>query len=81
MPWNYRVMRHQNESETCYSIHELYDIDGKTSWQENPAAIVGSSLEELHNIIGMIIDAFKKPILDYKTGEKVLEIKKLEETR
>lgn len=81
MTWNYRVMRHQNESETLYSIHEFYDTDGKTSWQENPAGIVGSSLEELHNIIGMMIDAFKKPVLDYKTGEKVLEVKRTEETQ
>jgi hypothetical protein len=75
-------MRHQDESEASYAIHEVYyDSDGKMGWTQDPVGVVGSSLEEMHDIIGMMIEAFKKPVLDYKTGEKVLEIKKLEETQ
>ena len=81
MPWKYRVMRHQDDADAFYAIHEFYDIDGKTSWTENPVAVIGSSVEGMQEVMAMMIEAFKKPVLDYKTGEVIILAKASEEEK
>lgn len=68
MTWNYRVVRKFTEQrETYYQIHEVYyNEDGKImSMTENGIAPLGETTTELQLELTRMLDALKKPVLDY----------------
>ena len=69
MTWNYRVVRHVVASlgETYYQIHEVYyNEDGKImSMTEKGIAPLGETTTELQLELTRMLDALKKPVLDY----------------
>lgn len=74
MSWNYRIVRHRQNKEDWFAIHEVYyEADGKPKFiSENPIAPHGESAEELINDMELQKAACKLPVLDYaifKDGE------------
>lgn len=70
MSWNYRILRHPNESdEEVYGIHQVYynDAGEVINWTERPS-IVGGSIEEILRVLEQIRDATFKPIIDTRDG-------------
>jgi len=79
-PWNYRIMRHKDRlpihlggtTEYTYSFHEVYYEYGKNAgWSENPIAPLAETINGLRNELDLFKKAFKRPILDYKTGKEI----------
>jgi hypothetical protein len=58
-------MKHVDDGETWYGIHEVIYDEGKLSYTETAFAI-GDSPEELKSVCEMMCEAFKKPILEYE---------------
>lgn len=75
MKWNHRVIKHVNKIETYYQIHEVYyDDDGKvTAMTENAVAPFGETTDELEWELNRMLDALKKPVLDYGVTDGKLE--------
>ncbi len=66
MSWNYRVIRHKNDQEEWFNIHEVYYRNDKpVSITENSCAPFGSSKEELRADFELMLKAFDKEVLDY----------------
>jgi hypothetical protein len=75
MTWQYRVMRREfplraKRKEVVYGIHEVYT--SPKGWTADPVEPHGETLEELKKDFEMMGEAFKLPVLDYKTGKKVV---------
>ena len=70
--WNFRVVRHTDEGEEWFGIHEAYydreweegtdDDKGKVSLTLDPVSLCANTLDELRERIGT---ALAKPILEY----------------
>ena len=70
--WNYRVMAKEYKGETWFDIHEIYyKNDIPVSYSEDPAIIGGDSLNDINNVLSLMTECLKKPILWY--GEKFPE--------
>lgn len=70
--WNYRVLRHINEGEEYFSIHEVFYADGKAEMHTAEAADpFGEDIEELKEDYRLMGLAFEKPVLDEGTLEEV----------
>jgi len=69
MTWQYRVMRRKVGKEVVYGIHEVYSRP--RTWTCDPMEPHGETLEELKADHKMMGEAFKLPVLDYKTGKRV----------
>ena len=69
--WNYRVLKQRYEGKgekhwvhVEYGIVEAYyDEDGKLEGYCDPH-VLGDSVDELRNVLGMMHDAFDKPVLE-----------------
>ena len=68
MIWSYRIFRDKNSR---YSIREVYyEQDGRLlSYGKNPVAPVGSSLEELVQLVQWFREAFDSPVLSLEAVE------------
>jgi len=77
MSWNYRVVKKQytnifGEIETEYSIREVfYDKVGNANGWADPI-IIGSSLEEIQNVMISMIECFNKQTLNELEGSNYL---------
>ena len=67
MTWDYRVIKHIDEGEVSYQIHEVYYDEDQVikSWTENSIKPYGETPEELKEDILMQTQAFQKPILEF----------------
>lgn len=77
MSWNYRVVKKVTkiplgETDITYEIHDVYldeNLDivniGRLSFP------MGDDIESLQWSLERMIEACKKPIIDYNTGEEV----------
>ncbi len=66
MAWDYRVIKHTDEGEVSYQIHEVYYDENQIieSWTENSIKPYGETPVELKEDILMQLQAFQKPILE-----------------
>ena len=73
MTWQYRVMRNRRQSGRKwayhYAIHEVYD--GGKGWTQDAMRPRGDTLEELKSDYDYMAEAFRHPVLDYKTGKPI----------
>ena len=71
MIWTYRIFRDKNGR---YSIREVfYEQDGRLlNYGKNPAAPVGSSLEDLMRLVQWFREAFDSPVLALEDVEAEL---------
>ena len=61
--WNYRVVRHLDECEEWFGIHEVYyETDGDPSMTVDPVPLCAGTFDGLRQFINR---AFEMPILDY----------------
>ena len=67
MTWDYRVIKHTDEGEVSYQIHEVYYDENQMikSWTENSIKPYGETPDELKEDILMQLQAFQKPILEF----------------
>jgi len=67
MSWNHRVIRHVNDGEVWFAIHEAYYNKQGGIWSitTEPIAPVGESRAELKRTIELMLDAVKNPVLEY----------------
>lgn len=64
--WHYQVMRHAEEGEEWYGVHEYYLMEDGPAWTENPL-ISGDSVAELKEILlRMLSDIDKRGVIDYE---------------
>lgn len=69
--WNHRVMRHRAGTEDEYlAIHEVY-YDNKeetknVGWTDEPARIMGESVDDLRQILTWMLKSLDKPIMKYE---------------
>jgi len=73
MSWNYRVMKRKTKDTNeeiveFLEIHEVYyDSEGSIEWYtKNGVSVGGSDLGELRADLAHMLEALKKPILDYE---------------
>jgi len=77
MTWQYRIMRKRwqrgREWGYTYGIYELYShIVGKDGgWTKDAMEPSGDTLAELRSDYEYMAEAFKLPVLDYKTGKPI----------
>ena len=79
MTWNYRVMRRWVEESPGtlseqYGIYETYyDADDEIphSITEDAMQPLGQTFAELYRDINLMLDALKKPVLDYESREEI----------
>ena len=67
MSWEYRVVKDGACGEDGFSIREVYNIDDKQMWSENPQAAYGECAEELKQDLINMLQAFDKPIMEETT--------------
>lgn len=76
MGWNYRVLRREYKDEPYYAIHEVYYKKNGSirMWSVNAMDPGGSTPEELADVLRMMQEALKKPILQEvtKNGKETL---------
>ena len=81
MGWNHRAMRHSSKNKTTgeieiwVGIHEVYyrgdDVDdltvdvNETSYTKNPVKVIADDVDGLKWVLGKMVEALDKPILDY----------------
>ncbi len=69
MCWNYRVMKKKNsEGDFEYGIYEVYydEIGNISMWTQEPLTPVCSSSDDLKYEMEIMMEAFRKDILEYK---------------
>ena len=55
--------------DDTYHLGEYYThSDGKNSWSETPTAPYGYDREELERDLHKMLEALKKPAIDWQTG-------------
>lgn len=71
MTWNHRVMKHEEDGVTLYTIREVfYEDDGGISWTAEPIHPQGETLGELQSEVEMMLTAFTRSVLDEGELEK-----------
>ena len=68
MTWQYRVMRRLGDLGYGYGIYEFYGVDG---WTKDSMAPHGETLAELRADYELMAEAFRLPVLDWKTGKPI----------
>lgn len=78
MSWNYRVVKTVTkiplgDTDISYGIHEVYyDENGDiVNISESLAHPISDDLEGLQWNLERMMEACKKPVIDYNTGEEV----------
>ncbi len=72
MSWNYRVMKEKSpipgDDTEMFGVYEVfYDDAGKLNgYSTNPKHPYGESLEELKADYELMVEAFNKPVLEWK---------------
>jgi hypothetical protein len=66
MTWDYRVIKHTDEGEVSYQIHEVYYDENQIieSWTENSIKPYGETPVELKEDILMQLQACQKLVLE-----------------
>lgn len=71
--WRYRVMRRQVGNGYGYGIYEFFsDIahDGP-GWTKDAMSPFGETWQEIRRDYKLMEEAFKLPVLDWKTGKEI----------
>ena len=78
MSWSYRVVKQVTkiplgDTDISYGIHEAYtDENGDiVNISEKPSYVIGDDTESLQWQLERMMEACKKPVLDYNTGEEI----------
>lgn len=81
MIWNYRVMQRVEDGEAIYTIHEVYynDNDVPVLCTKDSIFALGDSVEELKKDMTLMMQAFRKPILNYDSFDKCEKGGKIDE--
>lgn len=69
MAWNHRVLRHVKNGEILFAIHEVYydENNNPHSCTAEPVYALGyDTLDNLALDLQRMLDACKKPVLDYE---------------
>jgi hypothetical protein len=75
MTWQYRVMRKRwqlgRKWGYSYGIYEIYShvVGRDRGWTKDAMEPSGDTLAELRSDYEYMAEAFKHPVLDYKTGK------------
>lgn len=67
--WNHRVMRHVDDGEEWFAIHEVhYDDDGTPhSWTEQPTSVSSTDgIDGIEWALEGMLKCLKKPVLEYE---------------
>lgn len=65
MHWNHRVIRHEYDGETWYSVHEVYYRgEHAESCTAEPVRVSGDTLDELRCQLQHMLAALDRPVLD-----------------
>lgn len=71
-------MKHECNNESLavdyYAIHEVYYYGGNnkvSGWTDSPTLLLDEELKDLKGSIKLIAEAFKRPILSFKTGKEI----------
>jgi len=67
MSWNYRILRHEIDSEEHLAIHTVYYDDGKPTSCSVERTILGyyEDQDHIEGDIEKVQEALEKPVLDY----------------
>jgi hypothetical protein len=78
MSWSYRVIKQVTkiplgDMDISYGIHEAYtDENGDiVNISEKPSYAIGDDTESLKWQLERMMEACKKPVIDYNTGEEM----------
>jgi len=77
MPWNYRVVKKVTkiplgETDTTYEIHDVYyDKNLENSSIGRISLPLSGDVEGLQWTLEKMLEACKKPVIDYNTGEEL----------
>lgn len=68
MSWNYRVVKHINDKEELFQIHEVYyNDDGNPEMiTETGSSPFGENIQDLSHTMIHMLSALTKPVLDAK---------------
>lgn len=73
MSWNYRVIRHEDDTGISYTVHEChYDQKGETipsSWTKEPAIVMAETRDGLLWVLSVMAEAIEHPVLEVKDGK------------
>ena len=64
MSWNYRVI----EKDGGFGVHGAYydEHENITGIDQDPNVPIGETVDQLRTTLELMLEALKKPILDYK---------------
>ena len=61
MTWNHRIVKHSNELQDYYAIHEVYYTDGvPDKMSTEPDQVVAESPEEIIELLEMMLKSAKQ---------------------
>ncbi len=73
--WNYRVIRHENDGEVWFGLHECFynPLDDKIpeNWTANAVEVSAESTGGIITVLGNMMQALAKPILQ-EEGDKLV---------
>lgn len=71
--WNTRVIRKFVENESYMGVYEVYYKADDTiwAWSEDPISVTFNDIEEFGEVLGQIIKAAEKPVLELKNDELI----------
>jgi len=76
MTWDYRLMKKKVSKEEHFEIYEVYfDKKQNIEFVSGPHMPFGDTLQEIKDDIKQMMQALKKPVLDYDKVVKKLEKK------
>jgi hypothetical protein len=77
MSWSYRVVKQVTkiplgDIDISYAIHSIYIDENNdiVNISEKPSYAIGDDIESLKWQLERMIEACKKPVIDYDTGEE-----------
>lgn len=75
--WNYRVMAHEDERESYFSIHTVYydENDKPKAFSETEARIISEDFDDLKEELNRLKLALDKPILSINNFPEIFELK------
>jgi hypothetical protein len=78
MSWSYRVVKYVTkiplgDTDISYAIHEVYTDENEdiVNISEKPSYVIGDDTESLKWQLERMMEACKRPVIDYNTGEEL----------
>lgn len=71
--WNYRIIKRKHEDgEITFGVHEVYyDMNANpVSCTEDAMDPMGGTEQELKDVLKLMLEAFRKPVLAYELFHK-----------